>query len=146
MLAGILRWLRGLFRREADLFHLEIEATYAIRASRRNPYFQALERQARDAGFLGGFVVGQDGRLRPGPPREGLDRLHATLALDVYPNPAAVESRSVVDYDAADLPRRQPRARVVLDDDSELFLWLDGKTLRVSGEALTRAQDALQRR
>ena len=61
--------------------------------------------------------------------------------LDVYPNPAAVEGRSVADYADGAAPRRIPRASLVLDDESELFLWFEGKRARVGGGAL----DALKR-
>ena len=58
--------LRRRLRRRPDLFNLTIEPAYAIKASARNPYFQALERVARETGFLGSFVCDADGALRQG--------------------------------------------------------------------------------
>ena len=130
------RVLASFRRRPSDLFNLVIEPAYAIKASPRNPYFQGIERLARDAGFLGTFVVGAGGTLRQGRD-EALAARHARLMLDVYPNPAAVEGRSVADYADAAGPRRIPRATLVLDDDTELFLWFEGKRPRVGGAALT---------
>ncbi len=142
---GIVARLRALLGRERGLFNLAIEPTWAIRASRTVPYFQALEQRARDAGFLGAFIVGPDGCLRPGSD-PSLETRHATLALDVYPTPAAIEARSITDYDEPDAPRRQPRATLVLDDDRELLLWRDGDRLRVAGEPLAGARDEGPRR
>lgn len=113
------RLLRAWRRR--DRFNLHIEPGYTVKASRHKPYFQALERRAREHGYLGDFVVDDQGRLRPGS-RKGLETKHATLSLDVYPNPAAIEGRTVADYDHPDGPRRAARAMIVLDDDSELFV------------------------
>ena len=141
---SILQRLRAFLARQPHLFNLQIEPRYVIRASGRNPYFQALERRAREAGYLGSFVVDAEGRLRLGV-GEGLETLRATLALDVYPNPAVIEGRTVVDYDAADAGRRAPRATLVLDDDTELFLWPDGHGLRVAGEAVTLAVERRER-
>ena len=47
---GIVARLRALLGRERGLFNLAIEPTWAIRASRTVPYFQALEQRARDEG------------------------------------------------------------------------------------------------
>lgn len=134
MSPGILARLLGLLGREPDLFALHIEPSYAIKVSLRNPYFQALEAKARAAGFLGSFLVDGEGRLRPGS-NGALPALAATLALDVYPNPAVIEQRSVTDFEDGDAPRRSPRATLVLADATELFLWRDGDTLRVAGPA-----------
>lgn len=130
-------WQRILrrFRRVPDLFNLVVEPAYAIKASPSNPYFQAIERLARDSGFLGLFIVGAEGVLRPGQD-PALPTRRACLMLDVYPNPAAVEGRSVADYARGQNPRRVPRASLVLEDESELFLWFEGKQARVSGAAL----------
>jgi hypothetical protein len=136
---GIWRRLLARFRQAPELFNLQIEPGYAIKASARSPYFQAIERAAREGGYLGAFVADQDGRLRPGT-QEALPTLHATLALDVYPNPAAIEGRTVVDYDDPHAPRRAPRAIVALDDGSELFLWHASDGLRIAGAALEQAQ------
>ncbi len=136
------RRLEEVFRRRPpDLFNLVIEPAYAIKASPGNPYFQGIERLARDAGLLGEFVVEAEGTLRQGR-GEGLPTLHARLMLDVYPNPAAVEGRSVADYAEGDGPRRVPRARLVLDDESDLFLWFEGKRARVAGPALDAGKRA----
>ena len=142
---GILERLRSLLGRPPDLFNLHVEPTYAIKASRSNPYFQALEAKAREAGFLGDFVVDAEGRLRPGS-AEGIAARKATLALDVYPNPAAIEGRTVASYDDPDAPRRGPRATLVLDDGSEVFLQRDGTVLRAAGDALDEARRRLPSR
>ncbi len=134
------RILASFRRRPPGLFNLVIEPAYAIKASPRNPYFQGIERVARDAGFLGSFVVEADGTLRPGTD-ESLPTRQARLTLDVYPNPAAVEGRSVADYANAEAPRRVPRATLVLDDGSELFLWFEGKRTRVAGAALQTGKE-----
>lgn len=137
---GVWQWVRRLCRRSpADLFNLVVEPAYAIKASARNPYFQGLERLARDAGLLGSFVVEGEGTLRAGS-REGLPTRHARLMLDVYPNPAAVEGRAVSNYGEPHAPRRVPRATLVLDDDSELLLWFEGTRARVAGEAIHNAE------
>jgi len=139
---GVWQWVRRLCRRSpADLFNLVVEPAYAIKASSRNPYFQGIERLARDAGLLGEFVVEAGGTLRQGR-AEGLPTRSARLMLDVYPNPAAVEGRSVADYAEGDGPRRVPRATLVLDDESELFLWFEGKRARVAGPALAATKRA----
>ncbi len=131
-----------LFRRTpTELFNLVVEPAYAIKASRGNPYFKALERLARDAGFLGAFVVDAEGGIRPGR-NEALPTRQARLSLDVYPNPAAIEGRSVSDYEDPGPSRRVPRATLALDDDSELFLWFDGKQARVAGAALACGVEA----
>lgn len=137
---GILGRLRGLLGREPELFNLRIQPAYAIKASRNNPYFQALEHQAREAGFFGDFVVEHDGALRAGE-SPTLETRGATLTLDVYPAPAVIEGRRITDYEAADGPRRQPRAALALDGGGELLLWRDGDRLRVAGEAIGRAQE-----
>jgi hypothetical protein len=136
-LLGIWQRLRAWLRPGADLFNLEVEPAYAIKASVRNPYFQSLERAARDAGCLGAFIVDDQGRLRQGS-RERLATRRAQLFLDVYPNPAAIEARTVADPKEPRAPRRVPRATLVLDDDSELFLWFDGGSPRVAGPGLER--------
>ncbi len=139
---GLLGRLLTLFRRRpAQLFNLVVEPAYAIKASRENPYFKALERQARDTGFLGSFVVDAEGAIRPGR-NEALPTRHARLSLDVYPNPAAIEGRTVASYDEPASVRRVPRATLTLDDDSELFLWFDGKQARVAGPALAQQAEA----
>ena len=69
-------------------------------------------------------------------PYAGLTTKHARLFLDVYPNPAAIEGRTVVDYEDSTAPRRSPRATLELDDGAELFLWPDSDGLRVAGPAL----------
>ena len=145
MSPGILSRLRGLLGREPGLFALHIEPSYAIKASPRNPYFQALEAKARASGFLGSFLVDVEGRLRPGS-NDALPALSATLALDVYPNPAVIEGRSVTDFEDGDAPRRSPRATLLLVDATELFLWRDGDRLRVAGAALDAAQQRLPKR
>jgi len=117
------------------LFNLEVQAAYAVKASVGNPYFQALERAAREGGYLGAFVVDESGRLRPGR-RDALETKHARLVLDVYPNPAAIEGRTVPDYDSPSAPRRAPRATLVLEEDEELFLWSSSDGLRVAGPPL----------
>jgi len=127
--------LRRLFGGRGDRLNLRVEAAYAIKASRDNPYFQALEQRAREEGFLGEFVVDEEGWLRPGR-REGLETVEATLALDVYPNPAAVERRTIADYEDTGQRRRPPRATLVLADGSEIFLRRDGDRLQASGPAL----------
>ncbi len=133
---GVWQRLLAVVRRKPPvLFNLVIEPAYAIKASPRNPYFQGIERLARDAGFLGNFVVEADGTLRPGT-AAALPTRHARLMLDVYPNPAAVEGRSVANYANAEGRRRVPRATLVLDDESELFLWFEGTRTRVAGAAL----------
>ena len=139
LMLGILARLRGLFGREPAVLNLHVEPAYAIKASGTNPYFEVLEEKAREAGFLGEFVVDREGWLRPGA-SASLETKHATLALDVYPNPAVIEGRTVADYEVPDGPRRQPRATLVLDDESELFLWREGGRLRVTGDAVSRAQ------
>ena len=103
------------------------------------------EEKAREAGFLGEFVVDREGWLRPGA-SASLETKHATLALDVYPNPAVIEGRTVADYEVPDGPRRQPRATLVLDDETELFLWREGGRLRVPGPAVDEAQQTQTRR
>ena len=118
---GILQRLRQLVRRRRDLFNIEIEPAYAIKASAENPYFQALEHAARQAGYLGHFVVDDQKRLRPGT-NPALETRHARLTLDAYPNPAGIEGRTVADYDDPAAPRRTPRVTIVLDDAAELFL------------------------
>jgi len=136
---GIWGWLRRRFpTSEPPLFNLVIQPAYVIKASPANPYFKALEQQARDTGFLGTFVVHSDGRLRPGT-NNRLPTLNARLQLDVYPNPAAIEGRAVPDYADHRSPRRVPRATLLLDDDSELFLWFEGTTPRVAGRAVDQA-------
>jgi hypothetical protein len=132
---GFFERLRARFRRKADLFNLQIEPAYAIKASARSPYFQALERAARSAGYLGTFIVDETGSLRPGC-NEALQTRRARLVLDVYPNPAAIEGRTVADYDNPASPRRTPRATLLLDDDSELSLWLRAAALRIDGPAM----------
>jgi len=127
-----LSWVRP---KPPKLFNLVIEPAYALKASPRNPYFQGIERLARDTGALGAFVVQADGVVRLGRD-EALPTRHARLMLDVYPNPAAIEGRSVADYANAEAPRRIPRATLVLDDESELFLWFEGRRARVAGAAL----------
>jgi len=128
-------WLRG----RKERFNLEIEPAYAIKMSARNPYFQGLERTAREAGCLGAFVVDDQGWLRQGS-RSPLPTRRAQLFLDVYPNPAALEARTIGDYDYPRAPRRVPRATLVLDDGSELFLWFERRGPRVVGPAVE--QDA----
>ena len=127
--------LRRRLRRRPDLFNLVIETAYAIKASVRNPYFQALERLARDAGFLGAFLSDADGVLRPGTSKALPTRL-ARLLLDVYPNPAAIEGRSVSDYAAGDSTRRVAKVTLDLDDGSELLLWFENGRGHVAGPAL----------
>ena len=129
------RIVASLRRKPPGLFNLAVEPAYAIKASRDNPYFRGLERLAREGGFLGEFVVEADGALRPGS-QEGLPSRQARLMLDVYPNPAAVEGRAVANYEEPAAPRRVPRATLVLDDDSELLLWFEGRRARVAGAAL----------
>jgi len=132
---GIFQRLLARFRRKPDLFNLQIEPAYSVKASGRNPYFQALERVARQAGYLGNFIVDADGKLRPGT-GEALETRHARLILDVYPNPAAIESRTVVNYDSPDGPRRIPPATLALDNDEELYLRPVSGGLRVEGPCL----------
>ena len=141
--------LRRRLRRRPDLFNLVIEPAYAIKASPRNPYFQALERLARDAGFLGACVSDADGALRPGT-NNAIPTRHARLLLDVYPNPAAIEGRSVSDYaahrqaqgvvslsnHAGDSTRRVAKVTLDLDDGSELLLWFENGRAHVAGLAL----------
>ena len=138
---GIWQRLLTSFRRRADLFNLEVEPAYAIKASVRNPYFQALERSAREAGFLGSFIVDEAGNLRPGA-HPSLQTRHASLTLDIYPNPAAVEGRSIGSYESPDTPRRVPRATLILDDDTELFLSAADGHVRVAGPAIPRDTSA----
>ncbi len=135
---GLWHLLLSRLRRKPDLFNLQIEPAYFVKASARNPYFQALERTARQAGYLGSFIVDGDGRLRPGTGK-ALEVRHARLILDVYPNPAAIESRSVVNYDSPDGPRRMPPATLVLDNDEELYVRPVSGGLRVEGPALAQA-------
>ena len=134
-------WQRLLarFRRKPDLFNLQIEPAYSIKASARNPYFQALERSARLAGYLGNFIVDIDGKLRPGT-GEALESRRARLILDVYPNPAAIEGRTVVNYESPDGPRRMPPATLVLDNDEELHLRPAADGLRVEGPGLPQVR------
>ena len=132
---SILQRLRGWLRPAKKLFNLQIEPAYAIKASVGNPYFQTLERTAREIGYLGVFVVDAEGRLRPGS-RDSLATRRARLTLDVYPNPAAIEGRSVANYDDPQAPRRVPKATLVLDDESELLLWSADGGPRVAGSAL----------
>ncbi len=120
--------LRDRLRPRRDRFNLHVEPHYEIKASARNPYFQALEQKARDAGYLGQFIVDEQGRLRPGS-SDKLETKKAILSLDAYPNPAAIEGRAVADYATPEgnlarvsSARRQPRVTLVLEDDSELFL------------------------
>jgi len=126
----IWRRLRERFRRRKDLFNLQVEPAYAIKASARVPYFVALERVARQAGFLGTFIVDEEGRLRPGR-NEALATRQARLTLDVYPNPAAIEGRTVADYDDHSAPRRTPRVGLVLENEEELYLRSDREGLRL---------------
>ena len=137
-MSGLGERLRRLFSGRGDRLNLRVEPAYAIKASRTNPYFQALERRAREEGFLGEFVVDEEGWLRPGK-REGLETVEATLALDVYPNPAAVERRTIADYEDPGQRRRPPRATLVLADGSEIFLRRDGDRLQAIGSALDTA-------
>ena len=139
---SILRRVKSLFARQPHLFNLQIQHRYVITASARNPYFQALEARAREEGFLGKFVVDAEGRLCPGT-QQRLETLRGTLALDVYPSPAVIEGRTVTNYAASDSGRRVPRATLVLEDDTELFLWRDGEGLRVTGDAVARALERL---
>ncbi len=144
---GLIRRILDRLRPHRDRFNLRIEPHYAIKASRGDPYFQKLERQAREGGYVGEFIVDDSGRLRPGR-RERLETRHGLLTLDAYPNPAAIERRTVGDYDdpyqalptsvrrpsaglvpasapraeSAKASRRHPRATVVLKDDTEVFL------------------------
>jgi len=121
--------VRERLRRQKDRYNLHVAVRFAIRASSGNPYFQALEQAARRAGCVGDFVVDAQGRLRPGT-RHGLATKRATLHLDTYPNPAAIEGRTIADYPTPDgepeqpSARRRPRVVIALDDDSELFLRL----------------------
>jgi len=138
MMLGVLSRVRRLFGRRSVRVNLRVEPTYAVKASRTNPYFEALERRAREEGFLGEFVVDEEGWLRPGK-REGLETVEATLALDVYPNPAAVERRTIADYEDPVQRRRPPRATLVLADGSEIFLRRDGDRLQAIGSALDTA-------
>jgi hypothetical protein len=132
---SLLSRLRTALRRTPDIANLVVEPAYVIRASARNPYFQSLEQRAREAGWLGSFVVDAEGRLRTGE-RSGLPTLRGRLSLDVFPNPAAIEGRTVSDYDAPEGPRRRARATVVLDDDRELYIQPWEGTLRAEGAAL----------
>lgn len=135
----IWQWIGERFRRKPrDLFNLIIEPGYAIKTSPANPYFRGIERLARQAGFLGSFVVRCDGVLRAGS-NELLPTRRAILHLDVYPNPAAIEGRSISDYESPGSARRTPRATLVLDDDTELFLWLEGQHAWVAGSAVQPA-------
>ena len=118
---GLLTRLADRFRRNPPRYNLHIRPAFAIKASAHNPYFQNLERAARAAGCLGEFIVFADGRLRPGT-HPALETRTATLALDVYPNPAALEGRTVADYASPAGPRRTPRITLVLADDTELYL------------------------
>jgi hypothetical protein len=144
---GLIRRVIDRLRPRRDRFNLRIEPHYAIKASRGDPYFQKLEDQAREGGYLGAFVVDETGRLRPGR-KERLETRSGLLTLDAYPNPAAIEGRTVGDYDdpyqalptsvrrpsaglvpasapraeSAQARRRQPRATVLLEDDTEVFL------------------------
>ncbi|MFW6107449.1 MAG: hypothetical protein ACOC8A_02040 [bacterium] len=129
---GIWQWARRHFRRRADRYNLRVEPHFAIKASARKPYFRELEAAARRAGVLGSFVVDEEGRLRPGT-RSGLPTLRARLSLDVYPNPAALEGRTVFDFDHPDRPRRPPRLSLRLEDETELFLSRTEGELRVAG-------------
>jgi hypothetical protein len=132
---GIWQRVRGRFSKQKDLFNLQIDPAYAIKASRTNPYFQALERAAREAGYLGIFIVDAGGCLRPGS-HQGLTTRHAALTLDIYPNAAALEGRTVANYDTPGAPRRVPKATLALDDDSELLLWMEGGSTRVGGPGI----------
>ena len=132
---SLLSRLRVALRRTPDIANLEVEPAYVIRASARNPYFQSLEQRAREAGWLGSFIVDAEGRLRPGQ-RSGLPALRGRLNLDVYPNPAAIEGRTLSDYDTADGRRRPARATVVLDDDRELYVQRDEGALCAESTAL----------
>jgi len=138
---GFLRRLARYLRPPRDRYNLHIQPHYEIKASARNPYFQALEAKARATGYLGEFVVEEeDGTLRPGT-NEAVETRHALLSLDAYPNPAAIEGRTVADYatpegDAVQPGgRRTPRLTVVLDDESELFIRRTGDVLRVEEPA-----------
>jgi len=132
----IWEWIGRFFRdRPRDLFNLIIEPGYAIKASAANPYFRGLERLAREAGVLGSFVADCKGLLRAGS-NTLLPTRRATLHLDVYPNPAAIEGRSTRDYGSSGSARRVPRATLVLEDDTELFLWTEGPRVRVAGSAV----------
>ena len=135
------RILASFRRKPPDRFNLVIEPAYAIKASVRNPYFQALERVARDAGFLGTFVSDADGALRQGTNNAVPTRL-ARLLLDVYPNPAAIEGRSVSDYAARDSTRRVAKVTLDLDDGSELLLWFENGRAHVAGPALGGARSS----
>jgi len=137
---GFLARLKALFRRTQPLFNLEIAPAYAIKASRQNPYFQALERAADQSGVFGDFVVHEDGLLRRGRD-ERLPTRRAELYLDAYPNPAALEGRTVANYDRPGAPRRQPRLTLELDDETELFLNFEPEGMRVNGPALELARD-----
>lgn len=132
---GIWQRIRRHLSGVRPLFNLQIEPAYAIKASVSNPYFQSLQRVAQEAGYLGAFVVFSDGSLETGA-RAALETRHAQLTLDTYPNPAAIEGRTVSNYADARADRRVPRATVVLDDDSELFVCVADGALRASGPAV----------
>jgi len=132
----ISQWIGRFFRHKPrELFNLIIEPGYAIKASAANPYFRGIERLAREVGFLGSFVADCNGLLRAGS-NDLLPTRRATLHLDVYPNPAAIEGRSTRDYESPVNERRVPRATLVLDDDTELLLWVEGERVRVAGGAI----------
>ena len=137
---GVLDRLKALFRRGRPLFNLRISPAYGIKASRQNPYFQALERSAAALGLFGDFVVEEDGLLRKGHD-ERLPTRSAELYLDAYPNPAALEGRTVANYDDPTAPRRRPRLALEMDDETELFVVFEGQRLRVSGPALAAARE-----
>ena len=137
---GVLDRLKALFRRGRPLFNLRISPAYGIKASRQNPYFQALERSAAALGLFGDFVVEEDGLLRKGRD-ERLPTRTAELYLDAYPNPAALEGRTVANYDEPTAPRRHPRLTLEMDDDTELFVVFEGQKMRVSGPALAAARE-----
>ena len=140
MWLSIWQRLRDRLRPRRDRFNLTVEPHYEIKASVRNPYFQRLERKAREVGCLGEFVVDEQGRLRPGT-RQTLLTKKALLTLDVYPNPAAIEGRTIADYatpqgdPAQPSARRRPRLALVLEDDSQLFLRLTPDGVRLDEPA-----------